>query len=474
MVAIGQKRHRLRAWVTGLVIVVSVGAGTGSSALAHSSPTVKYYQVKTAHGGVPENLLAIAQRFLGTPDRAGEILELNRGRPQPGGGALGDPARLSPGWLLILPWDAVGEGVRVGPLPPVPAGLSPKPSGGTRAGGSCAVRTDGEPATTWAQQRLTPHLAWSHSRGAGVMVAVVDSGVDADVARLPGRVASGADIVSGTGRGDVDCLGTGTTMAALIAADDEAGLAGVAPQATIFPVRVATRKPSATVADQATGIDVAVSAGASVIALGSFVDASRPPVRAALSRAAEHDVVVVVDTAARLDPGSLPAGVLRVGAIAADNELSATDAATAADLVAPGVDVAAPHGEHPGLHRVTGSRYAVAFVAGTAALVRGARPQMSAIEVVDSLIRSAEAIGDRPVPDPAYGWGLVSPVRAVALSHGSAEGTDGSVGTTPVLVAVGLGLVGTGAVLLTSRLRRCRRSAAPGGPPPDEDSHALA
>lgn len=94
---------------------------------------VTYYVVKDQWEGQPEFLYAIAVRLLGNGDRAAEIFALNEGRAQPGGAVVADPNVISPGWVLVLPSDATGEGVQVGPLPTpapatVPTDLAPTPS----------------------------------------------------------------------------------------------------------------------------------------------------------------------------------------------------------------------------------------------------------------------------------------------------------------------------------------------------------
>ena len=50
-----------------------------------------------------DNLWDLARAYLGSGDRWHEIYDLNRGRPQPGGGTLTDPARIYPGWDLLIP-----------------------------------------------------------------------------------------------------------------------------------------------------------------------------------------------------------------------------------------------------------------------------------------------------------------------------------------------------------------------------------
>ncbi|GAB2943777.1 hypothetical protein GCM10027280_35550 [Micromonospora polyrhachis] len=91
--------------------------------------SVKYYTVSGSGGG--ETLASIAGRILGDESRADELYHLNAGRVQPDGGALTEPTRLRVGWHLILPWDAVGDGVQYGRLPEgkgTPPPTTPLPS----------------------------------------------------------------------------------------------------------------------------------------------------------------------------------------------------------------------------------------------------------------------------------------------------------------------------------------------------------
>ncbi|HWB36479.1 MAG TPA: S8 family serine peptidase, partial [Rugosimonospora sp.] len=230
-----------------LGLTVALGLLVGPPARASAAPAAstqgyqKYYAVAKSYQGKPENLAEIAGRFLGSTDRAQEIFDLNAGRKQPDGGTLTDPDTLHAGWYLVLPWDAYGTGVQYGLVPTTapatgptkppakpPASAPPPPPSGTCAAAKSATGSQSQ----WGALRVAPQNAWNYSRGAGVVVAVVDSGVDASLAALSGRVTVGTDIVSGTGRGDTDCLGTGTAMASIIAAGTDSGagqITGIAP-----------------------------------------------------------------------------------------------------------------------------------------------------------------------------------------------------------------------------------------------------
>ncbi|GIJ49559.1 hypothetical protein Val02_64450 [Virgisporangium aliadipatigenens] len=85
----------------------------------HAAPdTGKYYIVGEPVGAQREYLFGIAVRTLKNGNRYREIFDLNADRVQPDGGILTDAMDLRPGWILALPPDASGPGVKVGPIPP--------------------------------------------------------------------------------------------------------------------------------------------------------------------------------------------------------------------------------------------------------------------------------------------------------------------------------------------------------------------
>jgi len=411
-------------------------------AVAAPAPTVPLYQVQASYQDRPENLFEIAARFLGDADRAGDILDLNSGRVQPDGGVLTDPAKVRRGWTLVLPWDAVGAGVQYGPVPA--AGTASPCTDLGRAGS----------AADWGQTLLNPARVWDTATGTGIRVAVVDSGVAATSPQLTGRVAAGADLVDGTGRGDADCLGSGTAIAGIVAGDDGAGgkQFGVAPNATVIPIQIADEDATTPASAQATAIDVAVSSGARVITLGTRVELTAPAVQAAVDRAIAHDVVVVVP--APTSTLAAKPGLLRVGGVATDRAPEKNYPPGAVDLVAPGVKVATIG------RSGTGVQYAAAFVAGTVALVRSAHPNLSAADVTRLVLATATSWSN---PED-YGAGLVNPYAAVLTAPPAATTAtvpaDG--GRSPAVRTIAwtvLWAVATGLLLLIGwRLARSLRA----------------
>ncbi|MFY1681927.1 hypothetical protein ACN265_10390 [Micromonospora sp. WMMD730] len=109
----------------GSVATASAAATPPATHSADATPAGRYYVVGPPVGGQREYLYQIAATTLGDGNRYREVFELNRGRRQPDGGRLTDPAELRPGWVLALPPDARGPGVRIGPLPPPGADATP-------------------------------------------------------------------------------------------------------------------------------------------------------------------------------------------------------------------------------------------------------------------------------------------------------------------------------------------------------------
>ena len=490
-----------------LIGLLALGGAIGPAGPAVAAPDdVRrfhlYYVVTPSYQGRPENLWLIAERYLGDSERANEIFALNDGRTQPTGGSLADPSVLRAGWELVLPWDAIGPELRYGQLTEVPAGATPSakpqpggsPSGGPGSGSpgggspSRAPSTGASPsssgggsgsgcasataanggASDWGQLRLAADQVWEKANGSGVSVAVIDSGVDGTRSELAGRVRLGADIVAGSGRGNTDCLGTGTAIAGLIAGGGDR--LGVAPGATIVPIRLVNGGGAPRPADQATAIEVAVSTGSRIVTVGSQVDITDPAVATAISNAVAHDVVVVAP--ARGGAGAT-GGLLRVAGIDVDGKLVDEHPDGAVDVVAPGSGISSLGITGADGFSASGTQYAAAFAAGTAALVRSAFPELTAQQVVTQITETADPMGTAR-PDARFGYGMLDPASAVGPLTDKARsaapaGTKQAAGSSPatvrgvaVALVVLLGLLAVAAILL--RLRRVV-AARPGSSP---------
>ncbi|MGC4804816.1 type VII secretion-associated serine protease mycosin [Micromonospora sp. DT233] len=293
-------------------------------------------------------------------------------------------------------------------------------------------------ATPWPQRRYAPERLTALATGAGITVAVIDSGVDRRHPQLAGRVLDGADFLDPGGDGGRDCAGHGTGVASVIVGEPRPDVAfrGLAPDARILPVRVSEqqvvegRESGRTVgaAQFARAIRWAVDHEADVLNLSVVLYADNPAVRAAVRYAAARDVVVVA-AAGNLhdagDPRPYPAaydGVLGVGAIGPDGRRADfSQTGPYVDLVAPGGEVltAAPGQGH---RAAEGTSYAAPFVAATAALVRQHRPELTAAQVARRIVATAD-----PAPGDGTGAGVLNPYRAVTETGAGRDRREGRV-----------------------------------------------
>src|SRR5262245_43791669 len=269
-------------------------------------------------------------------------------------------------------------------------------------------------------------LASAHrlSEGAGVVVAVVDSGVDASHKDLTGNVLPGADFSSGevsSGDGRTDTLGHGTGIAGIIAAHGHGprganGALGIAPKAKILPVR-----DGAIFGDQiAPAVRWATVHGASVICIaqGDVLGGSQPALQEAIE-AAERANIVVVAAAGNLPidrtvtiPASYPGVVAAAGTDESGNHASVSVTGPQVVLAAPATNIVQPV-PNQRYALGTGTSASAAIIAGAAALVRSRFPRLSAQQVIHLLTATAIDKGPRG-RDGQYGYGLVDIVAALS------------------------------------------------------------
>lgn len=292
----------------------------------------------------------------------------------------------------------------------------------------------------WGLLALRTEEAWGTTRGDGVTVAVLDTGVDDAHPDLSGQVLPGTDLIGmGAGRGDRAWARHGTAMASIIAGHGHGpnrgeGVLGVAPQAKILPVRVILEEgdPGRAKAREskggalAEGIRWAADNGADVINLSLGDDSDSAHHEAGEDEAVQYALakgVVVVASAGNGgetgDRVSYPAaypGVIAVTAV--DRRGKQARFSTSnwyATVSAPGVDVviADPDRDY---YEGWGTSAAAAFVSGAAALVKAAHPELSPAQIKKLLEDTAS---DSPAGgrDDARGHGMVDPVAALQVAE---------------------------------------------------------
>ena len=316
------------------------------------------------------------------------------------------------------------------------------------------------PGASYLPARLGLDEAWALSRGGGVTVAVVDSGVKAGNVHLDGALVSGRSTFGdGSAPADDDLFGHGTAIAGLIAARpiDGSGVVGVAPEAKIMPVRAFESAPEdgqpsndlalPSAGSVSKGIRWAAEHGAQIINVSLSDDGSLEQYRSAVARAAELGALVIASAgnrntadSDRPDPSQFYPGELD-GALAVAGVLS--DGAWDAQSSYRGehVDIAAPGESMPSAYISGGdcvfnpdsasSSYATAIVSGAAALVAARFPDESPDQWAFRLIQSAMRVSPAERSD-TVGWGEVRPADALALTDdGTLPGPQSPTHLTP-------------------------------------------
>lgn len=339
------------------------------------------------------------------------------------------------------------------------------------------------------------------SKGSGVTVAVVDSGITAhtDIAK---NLRLGTDtVLGGDGLGQVDDKdGHGTKMAGLIAGhgrNAKDGVLGIAPEAQLVPIKSVGVSRSDD--DGVTsGIKWAVESGADVINISVTTPRSRS-LDEAVAMAIGENVLIIAAAGNNTEsprlayPAAFP-DVLTVGATdRKEQHAKFSITSPEIDICAPGVDMVTTFQKND-YYKGNGTSEATAVVSGAAALVRAKFPELSAPEVIHRLTATATDNGppgrddqcgfgvldivkaltaDVPPLDPSGSTGPTAPSGSSSPVNSSAPAGNGSSADAvspseppgsdlPVIAGIGAAVVGIGVVL--ALVVRRRRSSPPESP----------
>ncbi len=271
--------------------------------------------------------------------------------------------------------------------------------------------------------------AWEITRGAGVTIAAIDTGIDPSHQDLTGAVVGGTDVSGiGTSNGQTP-IGResehGTMVASLAAGrgqPDNQGVIGTAPEARLLSISMAFDSEVRSADEQiAQAVVWAVDNGADIISLSLTRNTRDWPLSwdEAFTYAESQNVVVIAAAGNRGSgtesvgaPATMP-GVLTVGGV---NEAGKVSTRASSQGITLGVMAASENlvGAIPGDRYALwdGTSGATPIVAGIAALVRAAYPELDAANVINRILMTAKPQTDRS-PDPLYGYGIIDAYAAV-------------------------------------------------------------
>ncbi|TDD83286.1 S8 family serine peptidase [Actinomadura rubrisoli] len=300
------------------------------------------------------------------------------------------------------------------PEKPEPPPAEPKPECNKQSGQPASEIT----VEPWAQRRLDFEQAWDITRGRGVTVAVVDSGIETAHPQLRGKVAGSFDA---TGTTPADCFGHGTEVAGIIAGTDmrkrKVPFVGVAPQVRLLNAKFTTGQSTTDNSLLPRAITWAAEHGAKVINVS--VDApDTPALRRAVLTAQRRDALVVASAGNVAEdqrgkesaayPASYP-GVLSVAAVDEAGTISNfSNHKTRIDVSAPGQNVISTLGDGY-VGGLQGTSFGAPYAAGVAALVRSRHPRLSYQQVINRILITAEGGNGQ-----GSGHGMISPMQAVS------------------------------------------------------------
>ncbi len=268
--------------------------------------------------------------------------------------------------------------------------------------------------------------AWDLSKTAGTQtIGVLDTGVDAGHPDLAGHLLPGYNTFN-TALPPNDGDGHGTAVTGIIAAGtaNGIGVAGVAWNAKVRPVKVLDDTGSGDDTNLINGINWAVKNGVRVINMSLGGEGDNPILHTAIQNAVKAGVVLVAAAGNTGDPSlNYPAAYPEVLSVGATNQAgvltSFSTYGDSVDIAAPGYNITStapraqtPAGYEPYLLGLAGTSFSSPVVAGVAALVRNKWPSFTPAQVMARLKATARDAGPRGT-DPYYGAGILDAYYAL-------------------------------------------------------------
>jgi Subtilisin-like serine proteases len=271
----------------------------------------------------------------------------------------------------------------------------------------------------WHLNKMQLPSAWGSAKGNGVVVAILDSGVNSNHTDLSANMITGWNSVSRNNETN-DINGHGTKVAGVVAAisDNNNGVTSIAWHASIMPIRITNDSSGyAYLSDIANGLTWAADNGADIVNISYKVTTSSTVTNAAQYMRNNKGGLVVASAGnggADLNCTDNPSIITVSATDSADNKASWSDYGNCVDVSAPGVGIwTTTNGG--GYGAVSGTSFASPATAATLALIKSANLNLSNDELENILEASADKSRNGGEFNSYYGHGRVDAAAAVAM-----------------------------------------------------------
>jgi len=292
-------------------------------------------------------------------------------------------------------------------------------------------------ANEWHLATVGANAAWDFTTGSNsVIIAILDTGMDLSHPELGPKAVAGWNFNdNNSDNSDVNGHGTAVAGAAAAASNNAVGVASLAWNCLIMPIRISDANGSASYSAAANALIWAADHGARVANISYMMSDSSTVASAAQyfeNRTGGGVVTVSAGNYSTFDSSPDNPYVLTISATdATDSVASWSNTGNNIDLAAPGTNIytTTPGG---GFGSGSGTSFSAPVVAGAAALVLSVNPGLTGPEVQDILMRSADDLGPAGW-DAQYGWGRLNAAQAVAMA---VDYTGGASDVQPPSVAI--------------------------------------
>jgi subtilisin len=279
-------------------------------------------------------------------------------------------------------------------------------------------RVDTSKRIPWGLTAIQAPKLWRKTKGRGVRIGIVDTGIDSSHPDINTSVERGINLLN-SNQPPTDDNGHGTHIAGTIVASNvSAGIRGVAPKATLFPVKAFDHEGAAYVSDIILAIHWCISHRMNIINMSFGMSQYSTALHQAIKSAFNHDVIIVASSGnngykGNIDyPARFPQTVA-VGATNKDQRIAAfSNQGKLVDLYAPGEAIYStwPHARY---NELSGTSMATAHVSGVIALLLAKKPNLTVSRIKNILTLSAVPFNNKKKLSPRKG--RLDAVRAWTL-----------------------------------------------------------